>query len=118
MARFNVSDEIGGHKPQPNVAWSWDRTTSCSARMIIEERIRSECDRIASGHPATELFLEISDGVEAFSEKIVERGVNAFAAGKILLIVNDGQVLDLDAPILLQAANEAIFLKIVPLRGG
>lgn len=118
MIHFKVSDEIGARQVTPVLEWAWDDIRTCSARTIIEERIRTECERIAHKAPATAFFADLSDGIDRYVDRIIERAIAAFVAGKLLLIVNDRQLIDLDETVPLLKANEAVFLKLVPLRGG
>lgn len=51
-------------------------------------------------------------------EKQYERACAAFARRGFLILVNDRQVTDLDAPLELRAGTEVTFFKLVPLVGG
>ncbi len=118
MITFNVSDEIGTAPRTPALEWSWTGLQSCTARLLIEERIRVEFERVAQNVPASDFFAELSGGLDGYVDKIIEKALAAFSAGKLLLIVNDKQVSSLDEMIPIQESNNAVFLRIVPLRGG
>jgi hypothetical protein len=47
-----------------------------------------------------------------------EKAIDAFTRRGYLVLVNDEQIADLDAPIELQADTEVTFFKLVPLVGG
>lgn len=99
-------------------AAAWTGATRCSATMLIEERVRSEVDRIQAGQAPSRFFQELRGQGEALSDALVARALQAFARGHLLLIVNGTQVLDLDAEIDLGGPTEALFLRLIPLQGG
>ena len=86
--------------------------------MLIEERVRAECDRVASGARPSELLSELSLDLDRITDKIVDRALTAFARGKIFVIVNDRQVTALDEEIPIEETTEAVFLKLVQVKGG
>jgi hypothetical protein len=47
-----------------------------------------------------------------------EKAIESFARRGYVVLVNDKQVTDLDAPITLSGTSEVTFLKLVPLVGG
>lgn len=47
-----------------------------------------------------------------------EKAIEAFARRSYIVLVNDQQVVDLDAPVEMRAGTEVTFFKLVPLVGG
>ena len=86
--------------------------------MLIEERVRAEVDRIQTGQAPSMFFRELRGQGEALADALVARALQAFARGRLLLLVNGRQVLELDADIDLSAPIEALFLRLIPLQGG
>ena len=95
-----------------------DKFRNCTVAMLIEERVRAECDRVASGASPSEFLSELSFNSDRITDKIVDRALAAFVRGKIFIIVNDRQVTALDEEIPIEEATEAVFLKLVQLKGG
>ncbi|WP_265562239.1 hypothetical protein [Sphingomicrobium arenosum] len=117
MVSISVIDRVGTTE-LPGFSWDWKGVDRCTARLLIEERLRTETERAARDIPASRFLLELSGGLDGFTDQLAERAFAAFTAGKLLLIVNDAQVTDLDEEIPLHTANEAVFFKLVPLQGG
>ena len=117
MVSISVIDRVGTAEAS-GFSWTWEGLESCTARLLIEERLRTEVERAARDIPASQFLLDLSDGLDGYCDQLAERAFTAFEAGKLLLIVNDRQVTDLDEDIPLHTANEAVFFKLVPLQGG
>jgi hypothetical protein len=96
----------------------WAGPARCTAAMLIEERVRAEADRIQAGEAQSRFFVELRGQAEALAETLVARALDAFARGRLLLIVNGAQVMGLEAEIDLSAPVEALFLRLIPLQGG
>jgi hypothetical protein len=118
MATILVRDAVNARASEPILSWSWDKLKSCTAAMLIEERVRAECDRVASGVRPSELLSELGFDRDRIADKIVDRALAAFARGKIFIIVNDRQITALDEEIPIEETTEAVFLKLVQLKGG
>jgi hypothetical protein len=118
MATILVRDAVNARASEPVLSWSWDKLKSCTVAMLIEERVRAECDRVASGARSSELLSELSFDLDWMTDKIVDRALAAFARGKIFIIVNDRQVTALDEEIPIEETTETVFLKLVQLKGG
>src|ERR1700704_5930580 len=99
VATILVRDAVNARTPEPILSWTWDKLKSCTAAMLIEERVRTECDRVASGARPSELLSELSFDLDRITDKIVDRALTAFGRGKIFVIVNDRQVTALDEEI-------------------
>ena len=86
--------------------------------MLIEERVRSECDRIRVGLAASAFHSDLAGGEDVLADKLVVRALAAFERGKILLIVNDRQVIGSGAMIDITEWLDVTFVRLVPLQGG
>jgi hypothetical protein len=118
VATILVRDAVNARTPEPILSWNWDKLKSCTVAMLIEERVRAECDRVASGARPSELLSDLGFDLDRFTDKIVDRALAAFARGKIFIIVNDRQVTALDEEIPIEETTETVFLKLVQLKGG
>jgi hypothetical protein len=118
VATILVRDAVNAKTPEPILSWTWDKLKNCTVAMLIEERVRAECDRVAGGARPRELLSELSLDLDRITDKIVDRALTAFARGKIFVIVNDRQVTALDEEIPIEETTEAVFLKLLPLKGG
>ena len=118
MATIFVRDAVNARAPEPILSWNWDKLKRCTVAMLIEERVRTECDRVAAGARPSELLSDLGFDRDRLTEKLVDRARAAFAGGKIFVIVNDRQVTALDEEIPIEEVTEAVFLKLVQLKGG
>jgi len=102
-----------------------------TARELIERRVRHEVQAHLSN--ATEMFFGLVQPTDTErtlngwrlkrprridADAQVQAAWEAFARGRILLLVNDRQVDALDEPLTLKADAEVCFYKLVPLVGG
>lgn len=120
MTQITFKDAANAARPTDVFSWSWRGAHRCTAAMLIEERLRGEHDRVIGGGAPSIIFTELSfeTKIEARLQQMVDRAFKAFAAGKILLLVDDRQVVGLDAPIDVTDGMEIVFLRLVPLQAG
>ncbi|MEL6209334.1 MAG: hypothetical protein AAFR44_03995 [Pseudomonadota bacterium] len=107
--------------------------TQLTARDLIAERVRAECDRRLidlDGQQVAPLVMPSAaekalngvklrlplkrDGAEAQ----VEKALSAFEQNAFLLLVDDDQVDTLDAPVEVKPDSVVTFLRLTPLVGG
>lgn len=113
-------------------AFAIEVPSSCSLREVIALRVREEVAR-QNGSNA-EMFRTLNSlygpsadspvagGVEK-PERIdweieADRAIDLFTRGRYLVIIDDRQQEDLDAPIQMNAETTVKFIRLVPLIGG
>ena len=133
MASVTIVDEsTGGGKH----SWTLDvLDETLSARELIRRRVYQEvteynarqsgvfdglvqptgAERILNGERTG---YRLSGGRRLDWEAQYEKAVEAFTRHGYILLVEDRQVTELDAPIELHAGSEVTFLRLVPLVGG
>jgi hypothetical protein len=103
-----------------------------TAREIVSSRVRLEVDRCNSD-PSPRVFPSLvtpscderelneplrSPRRQLDADRQVEVAVNAVLKGRVIIMFNGEQVMDIDAPLIVTPVSEARFLKLVPLVGG
>jgi hypothetical protein len=132
MAKVAVSiiDEVPGQGR--HVAFTLDLSSErVTVRELIERRVRHEVDAYNRQRLGTFFGLvQPTDSERMLNgwrlkqprtidpEEQVTSAWHAFSAGRILLLVNEQQIDELDAPLTLTPASEVCFYKLVPLVGG
>ena len=105
-----------------------ERTT---AREIIRARVHQEVrahNAAKAGRATFRGLVQPSDAERALNAPRRPRAIDAerqtavawdaFERGRVLLLVGDRQVTDLDQEVMLRPDTSAVFLKLVPLVGG
>lgn len=118
MSDIMVVDTRNAGDAEARWSWRWDGALRCTAAMLIEERVRAECDRVRHGHAESRFFGELRDHGEAIADKLVAKALQAFARNRLLLIVNDTQVIGPNTEIRLDEPIEATFVRLTPLQAG
>jgi hypothetical protein len=133
MAFITIVDEsTGGGKH----SWTLDvLDETLNARELIRRRVYQEvteynarqsgvfhglvqptgAERILNGNRTG---YRLSGGRRLDWEAQYEKAVDAFSRRGYILLVDDRQVIELDAPVELHAGSEVTFLRLVPLVGG
>ena|SRR5579871_5227381 len=103
-----------------------------TAREIVHSRVRLEVERNNS-EPSPRVFpslvtpspdeRELNEPLRSpprllDADRQVEIAVNAVIKGRVVIMFNGQQVMDIDAPLIVTPVSEARFLKLVPLVGG
>ena len=103
-----------------------------TAREIVRSRVRFEVERCNSD-PSPRVFptlvmpasneRELNDPLRSprrplDADRQIEVAVNAVLKGRVIIMFNGEQVMDIDAPLIVTPVSEARFLKLVPLVGG
>lgn len=115
-------------------AWSLDfLNETMTLRELIRRRIYQEVTEYnakLSGHfrglvqPTDAERARNGDGYHVKSSQKLDwqaqydKALAAFMQRGYVVLVNDKQVIDLDAPLVIQAGTEVTFFKLVPLVGG
>lgn len=118
MSQIVVHDSKNAAKAEACWSWQWPDAQRCTAAVLIEERVRGECDRIRLGHPASSFHSELRSDEEATTDTLVTRALSAFDKGKLVLIVNDRQIVGRDAVIHIDDRLDVTFVQLMPLKGG
>ena len=98
-------------------------------RELLARRIEEEVAALNAGNDEIRPLVAPTEGERRLNERspkprVVDAGrqlaaaVEAFERTRILVIVNERQVTDLDLPLIVTADAEVRFLKLVPLVGG
>ena len=137
MTTLRIEDQVNLKPAQPGFMIELQDGVPVTARLLIAERIRLEWDRrtaMPTGDgrrrylPLVDMFrlpAPNPGGAQApcqpavlSVEAAIERGLAAFQANAFVLLVDDQQVIGLDAPIVIRPTTTVIFLRLVPLVGG
>jgi hypothetical protein len=102
-----------------------------TVRELIERRVRQEVEGYnRSGPEVFRGLVQPSDAEQALNgwklkkprhidaDQQVEHACAAFVQGRILVLVDDKQIDDLDMPLTVRRDTEVCFYKLVPLVGG
>jgi predicted component of type VI protein secretion system len=101
-----------------------ERTT---LRELIARRIEEEVAALNAGSDAMRPLVvptQREESLNGRSRKMIDAGrqlaaaIEAFERTRILVVVNEQQVLDLDQPLIVTPDTEVRFIKLVPLVGG
>ncbi|MFD0917129.1 hypothetical protein ACFQ14_11985 [Pseudahrensia aquimaris] len=128
IARIEVFDQLLGARKDavPVPAFSMEMAQAeVSVRNIIEQRVALECDAplLAIDHEAAApliepgLDLRLKDAKPDVA-KAKNIALEAFRNNAFFFIWNGVQVESLDEKVNVMRENEAIFLRLIPLRGG
>ncbi|MCB9948977.1 MAG: hypothetical protein H6842_14340 [Rhodospirillaceae bacterium] len=85
-----------------------------SGRTSTTEQVLNSPPTIARGFAAPAARLANPTGID----KALAEAVEAFEQGRFLFLVNDRQIRTTTEPIRLQEVNAAVFLRLLPLKGG
>lgn len=129
MVVIECRDEVVGafdEARRRNVATIRDAWRRLSVRDLIRFRIEREIEarhesggaRCPSDPPTLMDRLAGTPGGGLDAAVVARRAHEAFEAGLYFVIVNGRQVEALDEIVPLDATNEAVFLRLVPLQGG
>jgi hypothetical protein len=101
-----------------------------TARDLIAERVRAECDtqlhnqqagpapRLVAPGPQEQALNGPAKIKRRDPEKEIEVALAAFEANRFILLINDRQIESLDDEMALDGASVVTFLKLTPLVGG
>ena len=102
-----------------------ERTT---LRELIRRRIEDEVQAINEGRDEVQPLVVPTQQETQLNgtrppryidpDRQLAAAITAFERNRIIVIVDDRQVQDLDAPIIVNAQTQVRFLKLVPLAGG
>jgi len=103
-----------------------ERTT---LRQLLERRINEEVAELNAGGDTIQPLITPTDqerqlnGKESLRRRVdpirqLAAAVEAFERRRIVVVVGERQVLDLDEPLVVTADTEVRFIKLVPLVGG
>lgn len=129
MAVIECRDEVVGafdEARRRTVATIRDASRMLSVRDLIRFRVEREIEARherdggcrPSDPPTLMDRLAGTPGGRLDAALVAARAHEAFEAGRYFLIVNGRQVETLDETVPLDATNEAVFLRLVPLQGG
>ena len=122
-----VDQTPGVHPPITRVLrLASERTT---LRKLLAQRIEEEVVALNAGSDAMQPLVVPTERERSLNDRshkprIIDRGrqlaaaIEAFERTRILVVVNDRQVLDLDQPLIVTSDTEVRFVKLVPLVGG
>ncbi len=94
-----------------------EETARPDGRAAVEE-LKAAAPELYAQLAARGLPFSPGDEGEEGEERAVERALEAFRAGTLLFFWNGRQITDMCEELPLRAENEALFLQLVPLRGG
>lgn len=118
MSQIVVHDSQNAAPAEACWSWRWLSAQQCTAAVLIEERVRSECDRIRLGHPASSIYSELRGDEDTIIDTLVSRALSAFDKGRLVLIVNDRQIVGRDSVIDIGDRLDVAFVQLMPLKGG
>lgn len=96
-------------------------------RELFTRRIEEEVAALNAGSDAMRPLVAPTEREQSLNErprKMIDAGrqlaaaIEAFERTRILVVVNDRQVMDLDQPLIVSPDSEVRFIKLVPLVGG
>lgn len=99
-----------------------------TARDLISERVRAECDRQQAGsaghaplvtpNPEERARNAAVPATEDWTKGQIEQALASFSRNGFILLVDNIQVEALDTPLSLTETSIVTFLKLTPLKGG
>lgn len=96
-------------------------------RELFARRIEEEVAALNAGNDAMRPLVAPTEREQSLNEhprRMIDAGrqlaaaIEAFERTRILVVVNDRQVMDLDQPLVVTPDTEVRFIKLVPLVGG
>ena len=120
-----VDQTPGTHPPAVRqIRLAGERTT---LRELFARRIEEEVAALNAGDDAMRPLVAPTEREQSLNgrpRKMIDAGrqlaaaIEAFERTRILVVVNELQVTDLDQPLILRPDTEVRFIKLVPLVGG
>lgn len=105
-----IRDEIAALHRESVQAWL-SQTRTRSFLIPVEERVETRLNPERSP-------LKRPKPIPIDEKAEMEAAVQAFTEGKFILLLDDRQVDDLDEEVTLSAESEALFIYLMPLKGG
>ncbi|MCQ4162841.1 hypothetical protein NON00_23345 [Roseomonas sp. GC11] len=115
-----IQDQVMARPPQSSGVLHWRKGVPLTLSALIRERVLMEMDRAvdATGvRPLVERGATSTDDA-AGRERAVTLALDGFRRNAFFVIVDDRQVTDLDATLLLKPDTAITFVRLLPLVSG
>ena len=111
-----IKDQVMARAPEPSLVLTWRDGVPLRLSDLIRERVLLEMERAAEAPSAARPLVTVADPTAR--EQAVAAALEGFRRNAFFVTVDDRQVTDLDAGILLRPETEITFIRLVPLRSG
>lgn len=116
MVEIVIQDQVMARAPAPSLVLTWRDGVPLRLADLIRERVLLEMDRAIDAPSGARPLVAAGD--PAAREQAVATALEGFRRNAFFVTVDDRQVTELDAEILLRPETAITFIRLVPLRSG